>query len=421
MSDLIVRLSDFKLFWRVRRGEATPSEVKEAVNKIASLIGVHGLVIYLVMAVFWELQGRPPSTLGQDELLRLTYAFLPLSFLNFLFATFFERRYMTKDAFLRAREEMERKAESTGFEFHRRAILKQLQKPIYNSVFTWSTLIFALGEGVALYGIVLYFMGASFQIFMLFLLLAVAYFIFFSGHLDGYGRLIDELCECEKRKDASIREEKPAALGKTGIIGIGMILISLSSLAVWYFFFNFDLPSQIFIISVGPNIESDLKELCANVESELGIRCSFVGWINMPDGAYDSERKQFRADVLLEEVKKFNVIESTKVLGVTYVDLYYPGLNFVFGVAEKRGGAAVMSLIRLNPESYGEPQNNSLYMERATKVALKMLGHTFGFRTARSRGCVMAYSNSLQELDAKSMEFCGRNKRIIDEWKHEKM
>lgn len=73
------------------------------------------------------MQGRSSGGLNQEELLRWFYVFLPLSFINLVFATTFERRFMTKDALSRM-EEMKRKAEGTRFGFRRRAILNQVQQ-----------------------------------------------------------------------------------------------------------------------------------------------------------------------------------------------------------------------------------------------------------------------------------------------------
>lgn len=412
----LYKFLDFKKFGRVRKGEATPEEAKEVIRSFVPTFGLLALLGFLFLMSLLKTASLGAVRITGRGLENIVYTCLLLSGLAFAFGFYIDKKFLNKDGITALQEKMRLTAEKTRFEFRRRAILEQMNKPPYVLVFTYVLILFSMGDAIALYGVLLITIGASISLVLLFFSLSVLYFMIFNRHVDRYCKLVDEL-EYEKPEEPLPTQKAFWKLGKTGIVGIALILFSASSGAVWYFFFNYELPNQIFIISVGPYVEGDLEELCTSIEDELGIRCDFVGWIEIPERAFDSKRKQFRADVLLEEVKKFNIVESTKVLGVTYGDLYYPGLNFVFGVAEKRGGTAVMSLIRLNPESYGQPQNNSLYMERATKVALKMLGHTFGFRTSRSRGCVMAYSNSLQELDAKSKEFCGKNKRIIDEWR----
>jgi predicted Zn-dependent protease len=40
---------------------------------------------------------------------------------------------------------------------------------------------------------------------------------------------------------------------------------------------------------------------------------------------------------------------------VANADLYAPGMNFVFGLADSDGRRAVISLARLRPEFYGSP------------------------------------------------------------------
>ncbi len=88
------------------------------------------------------------------------------------------------------------------------------------------------------------------------------------------------------------------------------------------------------------------------------------------------------------------------VIGVTEVDLYVPGLNFVFGEAECPGNFAIISLHRLkNP-------NRGLYLKRVLIEAVHELGHTFGLPHCKNHLCVMHFSNSIVETDIKGTEFC---------------
>jgi archaemetzincin len=94
------------------------------------------------------------------------------------------------------------------------------------------------------------------------------------------------------------------------------------------------------------------------------------------------------------------------ILGVTGVDLTAPGLNFVFGQADPRSRAAVISLARLYPEFYGQPRDPGRFKVRAITEAVHELGHLLGLDHCTDPACVMSFSNSLADTDRKGPGFC---------------
>jgi archaemetzincin len=132
----------------------------------------------------------------------------------------------------------------------------------------------------------------------------------------------------------------------------------------------------------------------------------------VPKEAYNAARNQYDSTRILYEI--LNHAESTeapsdridRVLGVVSIDLYVPGLNFVFGEAQCPGKAAVISLCRLRPEFYGAPKDERLFLERAVKEAVHELGHTFGLRHCTDPLCVMHFSLHIGMTDVKRAEFC---------------
>ena len=124
--------------------------------------------------------------------------------------------------------------------------------------------------------------------------------------------------------------------------------------------------------------------------------------------AYSPERKQYLSAKLIVSLNALEREKDERVVGITEVDLYAPGLNFVFGEADIISGIAIISLCRLRQEYYGLPPNKNLFLERATKEIVHELGHTFGLGHCPNAKCVMHFSNSLADTDWKEVNFCGK-------------
>ncbi len=143
-------------------------------------------------------------------------------------------------------------------------------------------------------------------------------------------------------------------------------------------------------------------ELVASLAEKLEDRFDFVGGVavlnavELPWQCYNSLRHQYNSTCILRH------LESRWItLGVTEVDMYANGLNFVFGEAELGGSRAVVSTYRLKVGA-----SRKLLEERLFKEAVHELGHVFGLRHCNDRRCVMCFSNSVSDVDAKSSEFC---------------
>ena len=52
-----------------------------------------------------------------------------------------------------------------------------------------------------------------------------------------------------------------------------------------------------------------------------------------------------------------------RILGVVDVDIFAPGLNFIFGEADITGRKAIISLQRLRQEFYGLSKNEDIFQE----------------------------------------------------------
>lgn len=129
----------------------------------------------------------------------------------------------------------------------------------------------------------------------------------------------------------------------------------------------------------------------------------------IPQEAYNSKRSQYSSTKILRRIRDYTEDpDADRALGVTDVDLYASGLNFVFGEAECPGKVAVISFCRLRPEFYGHPFDGKLFVERCVKEAVHEVGHTLGLSHCRDSSCVMFFSNSILDTDRKGVSFCNR-------------
>jgi archaemetzincin len=164
---------------------------------------------------------------------------------------------------------------------------------------------------------------------------------------------------------------------------------------------------KIILKPIGDMDKSLVEELEQKLQQTFGCPVGTVIDNFDLEKAYDKRQKQYRGIKLLPQLKK-DKAKGDKVLGIVDVDLYSPGLNFIFGQADIAAGTSVISLIRLRQEYYGLAPDESLFRERAVKEAVHELGHTLGLDHCDDAGCVMRFSNALSDTDRKQAAFCGR-------------
>ena len=162
----------------------------------------------------------------------------------------------------------------------------------------------------------------------------------------------------------------------------------------------------ISLVPVGRVDRAELELLAEGLTRRLRVACCIESGSVEPEFAFHPVRRQYHSTEILKKLLQRPASDSWKVLGVTEKDLYIPVLTFVFGEAQLKDGAALVSVHRLRQEFYGLPSDLDLLHERLLKESLHELGHTYGLRHCSDYTCVMSASNGVERIDLKNADFC---------------
>jgi archaemetzincin len=121
---------------------------------------------------------------------------------------------------------------------------------------------------------------------------------------------------------------------------------------------------------------------------------------------YDSARRQYNGNSLLNQIDLFVQPDSLKTIGLFNVDLFIPILTYIFGQAFLGGNTGIASIYRLNNERYGMAADNDLMLSRFKKEVIHELGHTFGLIHCQNPICVMKSSTYVEDIDQKEEHIC---------------
>ena len=172
-----------------------------------------------------------------------------------------------------------------------------------------------------------------------------------------------------------------------------------------------DSPSaEIVVIPIGAINRVLLTEAISDAEAKTGIRYRLLADGEQP-GPVDRTtwrgERQVNIERLMKEVQaqcQMMPQGTQGCLGVTAVDVFSQGLNFVFGMGLP--GYGVMSYYRFLAATNGEPQNRPVLRERVVKQVVSTSFFILGIPRCTSSMCIRAYPNSLNEHDQKGTELC---------------
>lgn len=164
-----------------------------------------------------------------------------------------------------------------------------------------------------------------------------------------------------------------------------------------------------FILDYLEDLVDDVKEVYS--KADLNLNVVFTTKVTKPSiKCYDWSRLQYRAPCIIKQIyseyEELIRTGSYLIVGVGYIDGYDVGLNFVFGEADPPMGVAVVFTKRLDQSFYGGRRDYNLYYERMVKEVVHELGHLLQLEHCSERECVMSFSNSVKEVDAKTKFLC---------------
>jgi archaemetzincin len=162
-------------------------------------------------------------------------------------------------------------------------------------------------------------------------------------------------------------------------------------------------PATIALAPIGDVSPATVALLASVVSERFGARVVIAPALPLPREGWDAARRQWRAAAINAALARLRDGGWERLLGVADVDLYAPGLHFVFGEADADRGVAVFSLARLHDA------DGVRFRHRAETEVVHELGHTYGLGHCEDPRCVMWFSNTLAESDAKGSRFCDRH------------
>jgi len=132
-----------------------------------------------------------------------------------------------------------------------------------------------------------------------------------------------------------------------------------------------------------------------------------VNVIPLSSKEYDSGRRQFKADMIIERIAEVRDLEKKgKTLGVTSIDISMPNMNFVFGVTNTVKKVAVLSTARLTVVSSELFASARTVEERVFKESAHEIGHLLGLTHCPESTCIMSFANTIKQVDDKLPILC---------------
>ncbi len=159
------------------------------------------------------------------------------------------------------------------------------------------------------------------------------------------------------------------------------------------------------VVPLGAVDQVAVQVAAANLQSILDLPADVLEPWPEPEYALIAERGQYNAGPILKALAA-DIPAPLIRIGLTNLDLCLPILTFIFGEAQLGGRAAVVSYYRFNGEFWANLESKELTYERLAKITVHETAHVLGLSHCHAPGCLMRFSQSLEQLDSLSLLFC---------------
>ncbi|GGM70129.1 archaemetzincin [Halarchaeum rubridurum] len=171
---------------------------------------------------------------------------------------------------------------------------------------------------------------------------------------------------------------------------------------------------RVDIVPIGDVPATVKREASSGLRRVYDCEVSVAAEQDVPEDAYDSGRRQYRAEPFIEVARRAGGGE--KNVAVTPVDLFYRQRNYVFGLAYLDGRGCVVSTHRLQTSSDGGFSQRSagdIFADRVRKEVVHEIGHTLGLEHCDNNRCAMSFSPQVTQVDRKEETLCGSCQRLV--------
>jgi archaemetzincin len=168
------------------------------------------------------------------------------------------------------------------------------------------------------------------------------------------------------------------------------------------------------VVRLGAVGEAVLNIVAANLQEIFHVPVDILPARQTPEFAYNDRRKQYHAALILKQLAESRR-PHFRILALVSVDLFIPVLTHVFGEAQMGGRTAVVSLHRLKQKEEGSRASLDTFYERAVKVAVHEMAHTFDLVHCSQAECIMRISSGPSDLDDLPLFFCEYCEAFLEE------
>ena len=171
--------------------------------------------------------------------------------------------------------------------------------------------------------------------------------------------------------------------------------------------------AAIYLIPIVFHDNAVLDYLKIEINREIPLPVEIIRNQLDPQFAFNPSRDQYNSTLFLAKLLELAPDKGSKIVGITSLDLHIPVLTYVFGEAQLKGTAAVVSSYRLRNELYGLPHDEKLFRRRLLTEINHELGHTFGLIHCANQDCTLHPSTYVEEIDLKTPHFCSFCKSMV--------